>query len=257
MKKLLLCLFSILGLLITARGQGQPIIKGRVVLAADTAKPLPYVQILNKKRGNGTLSNPDGYYQLKAAPGDSIEFRMIGFENTRIAFSELEKKGFLLPMKERIVTMQAVTIRSPRQSYKQFAPEQKSEDPYVGYRSVKPSGLDPADQKIGLGTTGSGAVLEGAVTEFANLFNKKEKQRKKIRELKAKDREEQYYKALYDYWFDEATVARLTGYKDKDLAEFIAFCKPTLSFLEETTEYQLILTIRQYQQQYELLSDRN
>ena len=266
MKKLLLCTFSLLGLLLgflpglllTAQGQDLRLIKGRVVLAADTNRPLPYVQIVNRKRGNGTVSDLDGYYQLRATKGDTIEFRMVGYEDTRIAFSDLEKRGFLFGMHEKIVTLRPVTIRGQKQDYKPFAPpEKKSDDPYVGYPSVRPSGLDPVEQKMGLATTGNGAALEGAVTELANLFSKKEKQRKKIRALKEKARYEEYYKALHKYWFDERAIADLTGYKGDELKDFIEFCKPSLQFLEETNEYQFILTVWHYQKQYDSLYYRD
>lgn len=257
-----LCLGLLLGLFpglqTTALAQDLRQFRGRVVLAVDTTRPLPYVQIVNRTRGNGAVSGLDGYFQLRGTYGDSIEFRMIGYQDTRIAFADLEKRGFLFPMHEKIVTLKPVTIRSQQQNYKAFAPpEKKSDDPYVGYRSVKPSGLDPVDQKIGLATNGNGAVLEGAITEFASLFSKKEKQRKKIRELKERAREEQYYQALHDFWFDEKIIAELTGYSGKELEKFISFCKPTLKFLEETNEYQAILAIWHYQKQYESLYYRD
>ena len=257
LKKLLLCMFGLLGLLMTAHGQDLRQIKGRVVIAVDTARPLPHVQIVNRKRGHGAVSDLEGYYRLKVADGDSIEFRMIGYYDTIVAVNDLRKLSYILPLREKIVTLKPVTIRGER-AYKPFAPpEKKSDDPYIGYRSVKPSGLDPVDQKIGLATTGNGAALEGAVTEFANLFSKKEKQRKKLRVLKEKARYEEYYKALLDYWFDENIVSEVTGYRGKELKEFIAFCKPSLQFLEDTNEYQVILTIWHYQKQYEALHYRD
>ncbi len=257
MKKLLLCIFSLLALHLNAQGQELRQVKGRVVIAADTAQPLPYVQIVNRSRGQGAVSDLEGYFRLRAADGDSIEFRMIGYQDTLLAFTDLRKLGYTLPMKEKIVTLKPVTIRGER-AYEPFAPpERKSEDPYVGYRSVKPSGLEPVEQKIDLTTTGNGAALEGAITQFASLFSKKEKQRKKIRALKERAREEEYYKALYNYWFDEEIVAELTGYQGKELEKFLKFCNPTLQFLEETNEYQVILTIWHYQRQYDSLYYRD
>ncbi|AHM60622.1 hypothetical protein D770_11825 [Flammeovirgaceae bacterium 311] len=249
---------ALLGLLVTAQGQNQRQIKGRVVLATDTLRPLPYVQVINRSNGNGTVSDLDGYYVMPVTEDDKIEFRMIGYHDTLLTVSQLRQLNYQFAMKERVVTLRPVTIRGQKQVYKPFAPpERKSDDPYVGYRSVKPSGLDPVDQKIGLATTGSGAALEGAITEFANLFSKKAKQRKKISALKERAREEEYYKALHDFWFDEEIVAELTGYKGRDLQDFIAFCNPTLKFMEEATEYQVILRIWHYQEQYEKMYYRD
>ncbi len=251
-------MLGLLGLLVTAHGQNQRQIRGRVVLATDTLRPLPYVQVINRSSGSGTVSDLDGYFRLTVSDNDKIGFRMIGYHDTLLTVSQLRQLNNVFAMKERVVTLKPVTIRGQKQVYKPFAPpEAKSDDPYVGYRSVKPSGLDPVDQKIGLATTGSGAALEGAITEFANLFSKKAKQRKKISALKERAREEEYYKALHDYWFDEEIVAELTGYKGKDLQEFIAFCNPSLKFMEEATEYQVILQIWHYQKQYEKMYYRD
>jgi hypothetical protein len=255
LKKQLLLLFGLLGFLINASGQETRLVKGRVVMGADSLKPLPYVQIVNRSLSSGTVSDLDGYYQLRMADSDKIEFRMIGYQDTVVTAAYLRSRDYLFKMKEKIVTMKPVTIRAGKDARPAFAPpERKSDDPYVGYRSVKPSGLDPVDQKIGLAGTANGAALEGAITEFANLFSKKEKQRKKIRALKEKARQEEYYKALYDFWFDEKIVAELTGYQGEELKDFLTFCKPSLEFLETTNEYEAILTIWHYQRQYERMN---
>ena len=104
MKKLLLFTFALLGLITIAQGQDLRQIRGRVVLAADTSRPLPHVQIVNRKRGHGAVSDLQGYYRLKLADGDSIEFRMIGYHDTLIAATDLRKMGYLFPMKEKIIT---------------------------------------------------------------------------------------------------------------------------------------------------------
>lgn len=257
LRKLLLCTFALLALLLNAQGQDARLVKGRVVLSADTTRPLPYVQVVNRSKGQGAVSDLQGYFRLRAAAGDSIEFRMIGYQDSLLAFTDFSKQGYVFAMKEKIVTLKPVTIRGER-AYEPFAPpERKSDDPYVGYRSVRPSGLDPVEQKIDLATTGNGAALEGAITQFASLFSKKEKQRKKIRALKEKAREEEYYKALYNYWFDSEIVAELTGYQGEELEKFLDFCNPSLKFLEETNEYQVILTIWHYQRQYDSLYYRD
>jgi hypothetical protein len=253
LKKLLLLLFTLFGLLGTTQGQEVRQLRGRVVMATDSLRPLPYVQVVNRTRSSGTVSDLEGYFQLRMADEDKLEFRMIGYQDTTILVADFARMGYRFPMKEKVVVMRPAMVRTVRPDYKPFAPAEKSDDPYVGYRSVRPSGLEPVEQKIGLATTGSGAALEGAITEFANLFSKKEKQRKKIRELKTKAAYEEYYQALFQFWFDEKIVAELTGYRGGVLKDFLAFCKPSLKFLEETNEYNAILTIWKYQEQYERL----
>lgn len=184
-----------------------------------------------------------------ASAGDSIEFRMVGYTDTTLSVRQLKALDFRVPMKERVYRLRQVRVRGTRP--RSFAPAEPSRDPYVGYRSVKPSGRTRAKDEMGLGAgQNGGAAVTGAVTAFANLFNKKEHQREKIRQLKEQEEERKYYKALYDYWFDKEIVAEITGLSGLELNRFLKFCKPSLAFLEEATEYEIITTIQRYHRQY-------
>ncbi len=51
-------------------------ISGRVI--DDTGEPLAGVSVLLGGKGKGTVTDVDGYYSIKANPGDKLEFRYIG-----------------------------------------------------------------------------------------------------------------------------------------------------------------------------------
>ena len=232
------------------RSSSPELISGRVVAEKDSTAGIAFVQVYNKSTGKGTTTNPDGHFKIMALLSDSIQFRMIGYVDTTLSISQLRNIKYQLPLKERVYTLKQLNVRASR--FKQpFAPAEPSKDPYVGYRSVKPSGRSRQEDKISVGPAEGGFAVSGAITALANKFNKKEKQREKVRALKAKENEEKYYKALFEYWFDPEIVTDLTGLTGSELKRFLNFCKPSLAFLEEANEYQVILAIQRYHRQYQ------
>lgn len=248
----LLCLFS--GSLYAQRkaSAGPGLIKGRVVNLADSTQPIAFSHIYNKKSEKGVISDADGWFRVMASSGDSMEFRMVGYVDTTLSLQQITALRFRVPLRERVYKLRQVQVTGSRYQ-RPFAPASPSTDPYVGYRSVKPSGRLRQRDEISLGGSsmgGAGASVVGGVTALANQFNSKEKQREKIRELKAQEEQRKYYQALFGFWFEKEYVAGITGYKGAELNRFIKFCKPSLKFLEEATEYEIITAIQKYQRQY-------
>lgn len=232
---------------------GPELIKGQVVTAADSSQGIAFSHIYNINSEKGAISDAEGKFRLMASAGDSLEFRMVGYIDTTLSFQQIKALNYKIPLQERVYKLRQVQVMGNRYQ-RPFAPAEPSSDPYVGYRSVKPSGRSRQKDKIGLGaasTAGVGTSVSGGVTAFANLFNKKEKQREKIRQLKEEQEQKEYYQALFDYWFDKEIVAEITGLKGSELNRFIKFCKPSLAFLEQATEYEIITTIQKYHRQFQ------
>lgn len=249
--KIFLFIPALLFLLCTSLYAQQPKplwIEGQIVSAHDSAA-IAFAHVYNKNSQKGVASNVDGKYRIMAKAGDSLEFRMIGYKDTTLSFSQAKAMNYIIPLSERTYRLRQVDVRANR--FKEpFAPAEPSKDPYVGYRSVKPSGRGAQEQKIGAGPVEGGVAVTGALTALANKFNKKEQQRERIRQLKEQDQLNKYYKALFEYWFDKEIVAEITGLQGSELNKFIRFCKPSLHFLEEATEYEVITAIQKYHRQY-------
>lgn len=56
-------------------------ISGIVVESESDSIGLPYVHIINKTQGKGTISDEEGIFSIKVQKGDSIEFSFIGFDD--------------------------------------------------------------------------------------------------------------------------------------------------------------------------------
>lgn len=229
--------------------QPKPLwIQGRIISAHDSTA-IAFAHVYNKNSQKGVASDIEGKYRIMAKAGDSLEFRMIGYIDTTLSFSQAKAMNYIIPLSERTYRLRQVNVRANR--FKEpFAPAEPSKDPYVGYRSVKPSGRSPQVNKIGASPVEGGVAVSGAITALANKFNKKEQQRERIRQLQAQDERKKYYKSLFEFWFEKEFVAEITGLRGNELNKFIKFCKPSLHFLEEATEYEVILAIQKYHRQY-------
>ena len=244
----MLCLLS--ASLFAQQGRSEAVlIKGRVVAAHDTTAGVAFSHIYNKNSERGATSDAEGHFRLLAAAGDSVEFRMVGYVDTTLSFQQIKALHHKIPLRERVYKLRQVDVRANRLKTP-FAPAEPSKDPYVGYKSVKPSGRPRQQDEMSFGPTEGGVGITGGVTALANLFNDKEKQRIKIRELKEQARQKEYYKALFEFWFDKEIVSEITGLKGAELNRFLKFCNPSLAFLEEATEYQIITAIQKYHRRY-------
>ncbi|WP_160164139.1 carboxypeptidase-like regulatory domain-containing protein [Nafulsella turpanensis] len=230
--------------------QQEGLISGRIVTAEDTTIGIAYAHVYNKNNEKGTTTGMGGNYRLLASPKDSLEFRMIGYVDTTLSYAQAMALNFVIPLKERVYKLRQVEVRGEHLT-EPFAPETTPDDPYFGYPSVRPSGRSREEDKIGLTGGMGGTGVTGAVTALANKFNKKAKQRERIRQLKEQKRQNQYYEALFEYWFDKEIVQEITGLEGRELNRFLKFCNPSLAFLESATEYEAILAIQRYYEKYQ------
>lgn len=72
--------------------EAQQIIKGKVV-EDDSTTVMPFVYIINKSNGNGTMSDNDGRFTLATSPGDTLLCSYVGFLKLAIPVKELSKNG--------------------------------------------------------------------------------------------------------------------------------------------------------------------
>lgn len=230
--------------------QQRELIQGRIVTAEDLRVPIPFAHAYNKTSGKGSTTDMSGSFKIQAAPGDSLEFRMIGYTDTVLSYAQTKALDFVIPLKERIYKLRQVEVRGEHLT-EPFAPETTPDDPYFAYPSVRPSGRPRQEDKIELSGGMGGTGVTGAVTALANKFNKKEKQRQRIRQLKEQERLNQYYQALFEYWFDKEIVQEITGLEGRELNRFLKFCNPSLAFLESATEYEAIMAINRYFEKYQ------
>lgn len=99
-------------LIVTAKAQGQELIRGIVVDSA-TLNALPSVNIQLKDGSRGTTSDEEGNFSILASREDTLVFTSVGYERLELPLS-LYEPG-LIRLSDRYTLLEAVTIDELRQ----------------------------------------------------------------------------------------------------------------------------------------------
>jgi hypothetical protein len=105
----LFCLFF-------SRVFSQQVLKGEVV-EDDSTTVMPFVYIINKGNGNGTMSDNNGRFTLSCSPGDTLVCSYVGFLKLEIPVRSLprDKNGLVkLVMTAYPVNLQPVVVSAFR-----------------------------------------------------------------------------------------------------------------------------------------------
>lgn len=103
--------------------EAQQIIKGTVVEGDSTA--MPFVYIINKSNGNGTMSDNDGRFALATNPDDTLICSYVGFLKLHVAVKDLkaDAKGqvklvmIAMPVNLKTVTITAFKFKPYEREY--------------------------------------------------------------------------------------------------------------------------------------------
>lgn len=102
----------ILFCLLALGAKGQQLIKG-VIVEKDSLTALPFVYIINKSNGNGTMSDNEGKFTLSTNPNDTLICSSVGYAKTYVPVSKL-KMGLngevKLVMTQAVINLNVVTV---------------------------------------------------------------------------------------------------------------------------------------------------
>lgn len=95
-----------------------------IVLIQETAQPLAYANIGIFHHNVGTLSNPDGTFQLTLPQNlqhDTLQLSALGFEKISLPLATIgDKLNIVVRLKERPVKLDAVVVNAKREKNKTF-----------------------------------------------------------------------------------------------------------------------------------------
>jgi hypothetical protein len=173
---LLFCLF------LANLTDAQQIIKGTVV-ESDSVTAMPFVYIINKSNGNGTMSDNDGRFMLATSPDDTLICSYVGFIKLYVPVKKLTKnaKGEVkLVMTEIAINLSQVNVTAVKfPAYeRQYMNDiiDKSRIKNIDYVSSPISALYMRYSK-------EGKQIQKLAAIFENLLIEEEVQRKLSREI--------------------------------------------------------------------------
>lgn len=257
MRRLLLILLSLIPLLGFSQIEDDEnqVVKefSATVINAQTELPLESVHVVNLNQVKGTITNPEGKFTIPAAVNDTLYFSYLGFKtqkvrvtndmirfgNTEIALTELA-----YALEEVIVTPYQLTgyleidVKNlPINNAYQYSISGLNTSYEAGSKS--PSAV----------TKVLGAILNPADL-LRNLFGKKPRQMRKLRQIKEDDN----IRDLLASKFDRETLTELLQLEKVDIEDILNNCNYSKSFIKTANDLQILDAISSCYEEYKVLN---
>lgn len=194
--------------------EAQQIIRGTVV-ESDSSTVMPFVYIINKSNGNGTMSDNDGRFTLATNPEDTLVCSYVGFIRLNIPVKKLSRnaKGEVkLVMSQMTINLATVNITTFKyQPYeRQYMNDiiDKSRIKTMDYASSPISALYARYSK-------EGKQIQKLAKIFEDILMEEEVQRKLSREILVRltgdDKIDYYAFRKYCYYVGDYYIATHEG----------------------------------------------
>ncbi|MGG7035558.1 MAG: carboxypeptidase-like regulatory domain-containing protein [Flavobacterium sp.] len=227
------------------------VISGTIV-DDNTSKPLSNVNIININTVKGTTTNSKGYFEMSANVNDTLHISIIGYKilKLRVTNDWVKNKTTEIQLTEKAYALDEVVIR-----------------PYIltGYLEIDaklvPSrenyryGISGLNQGYEVGEYSPGAFgkmmesLSNPADLLYNVFGKKPKELKRLKEMKKDDT----VRNLLASKFDRETISALLGVTKKEIAEILEHCNYSQSFIETANDLQILDAISGCYEEYKVL----
>ena len=256
MRRILLTLFATIPLLCLAQNEDEnPLLEELTVTVvnAQTDFPLESVHVINLNQVIGTITNQKGQFTIEAAVNDTLYLSYLGFksqkvrvtndmfkiEDTKIALTELA-----YALEEVIVTPYQLTgyleidVKNlPVNNAYQYSISGLNTSYEAGSKS--PSAV----------TKVLGAILNPADL-LRNLFGKKPRQLRKLRQMKEDDE----IKNLLASKFDREVLTELLQLEKVDIEDILNNCNYSKSFINTANDLQILDAISSCYEEYKVLN---
>lgn len=181
--------------------QAQQFIKG-VVVETDSTTAMPFVYIINKSNGNGTMSDNDGRFTMSSNPDDTLICSYVGYAKAYFPVKSLRTNGkgevrlVMTPMPINLSTVNVTTFKIK---------------PYE--REYMNDIIDRSKIK----------TLSYFSSPFTALYNQFSREGKQIRKL-ARIFEDLLIEEQVQQKLSREILVRLTGDNDIDYEAFRKYC---------------------------------
>ncbi|MBE9469453.1 MAG: carboxypeptidase-like regulatory domain-containing protein [Bacteroidetes bacterium] len=214
-----------------------------IIVDSDSITPIPFVNIINKRTRTGTISDTNGFFKISILRTDTILFSSLSFEKKSFYISDTTSVSYFFKIimnnknyKLAVVNIYALSKQS--QFRYDFVHVNLPEHIKMKGRAIYIPGIPNYDgPRRALDET----PLGGPISFFYSKFNKKEKSKRKLKQLLKKDEINRIINSKYN----DKIVCELTGLKSDKLNEFIKFCDFDIQYLLKNNEYDIYIKIMQ------------
>ncbi|MCW3462814.1 carboxypeptidase-like regulatory domain-containing protein [Chitinophaga nivalis] len=203
-----------------------------MVVDQETKTGLPFVSIVNRRTLTGSLSNENGRYFIEAMPGDTLDFSMLSYSTRQLIAPGMSTSQDIY-LQKRLFELQGVNIKG--KNYKKDSLALRDEyGRYFNYK--KPGAMDVLK-----------TLPANPITALSYLVPSK-----------ARKRKEQFHEQLLywekekfiDYRYSPELVQKMTQLQSPELDSFMYKYRPGYQFLNNASEYDLMLYIKESFNEY-------
>jgi len=228
-------------------------VKG-IVIDATSRRPIQDVNITNLNQVVGAASNSKGEFELKAAAGDTLNFSFIGFKSVKVRVTNdwvdrIEKSTITLT--ELALALEEVVLNQLKLTgYLEIDIKQVVVNDNYRYRIP---GLN-SGYEVGKKQPGALSKVLGSIFNpldfLYNTFSKKEKQMRKLKQMKQDDEIRRTLSERYD----RDLLTALLQINKAELDEIVTQCNYSKEFIDSANDLQVLDAISECYEEYKILS---
>jgi hypothetical protein len=235
-----------------AYAQDDAEINGTVLNDA-TDQPLENVNIVNLNSVKGASTDALGKFKIRASVNDTLFFSYLGFKSIRVRVTNdwMKYGDIRIKMTELGIALEEVVIR-PVELTGYVEVDARLIPIYDNYR-YRISGLGTGYEG---GKTKPGAVRSVLSSIFNpadflyNIFGKKPKQMRKLRQMK----EDEEIRNLLSSKYDRETLMAVLQLEKVDIDEIVNRCNYSADFIRTASDLQILDAISECYEEYKVLN---
>lgn len=140
-----------------------------IVYEEDSLSPMPFVNLINSRNGNGTISDFNGHFSIIAQNSDTLIFSYLGFARKKIPVALIKnltdstKRSLRVVMKRIMVSLSPATVIATR---------------------IKPNEIDYMKRYVRQNATLKNInAIESPITALYQQFSRKGREQRKLQEI--------------------------------------------------------------------------
>ncbi|UII75539.1 carboxypeptidase-like regulatory domain-containing protein [Flagellimonas sp. HMM57] len=258
MRKVLLIFFSFISFFCLAQNEEDTSVEGELtatVINAQSSFPMESVHVINLNKVVGTITDQKGKFTIRAAVNDTLYLSFLGFKSQKVRVTNdmFKFEGTEIALTELAYALEEVIVR-PYQLTGYLEIDVKNLPVNNAYQ-YSISGLqrsyEAGSKNPSAVTKVLGAILNPADL-LRNLFGKKPKQMRKLRQMK----EDEDIRNLLASKFDRETLTELLQIEKVDIQDILNNCNYSKSFITTANDLQILDAISSCYEEYKVLNRR-
>lgn len=248
-------LFSFFGF---SQNEENDALEGEITVTvtnAQTSFPMESVHVINLNKVMGTITDQKGKFTIPAAVNDTLYLSFLGFKSQKVRVTNdmLKFKDTEIALTELAYALEEVIIR-PYQLTGYLEIDIKNlpiNNAYQYSISGLSKSYEGGNKNPSAVTKVLGAILNPADL-LRNLFSKKPRQMRKLRQMK----EDEDIRNLLASKFDRETLTELLQLEKVDIEDILNNCNYSKSFITTANDLQILDAISSCYEEYKVLNRR-